>query len=240
MNIELPPDYQALSELEIMAQATNYNAWIWKTIGPSIRGNVLEIGAGIGTFTRYIQRYHNVFATDVAQNCLDILRNKFEKCGNIIVRYFDISDAMENEYWVRQNIGTVICLNVLEHIEDDVSALRALHSILPRNARLILMVPAFQFVFGTIDKLDGHHRRYSKSELTNKLSLCGYRLKEARYFNSIGLFAWLYTNRVVKNKSTSIAKVKFYDRLVVRFLRTIESVWSPPFGQSLIIVSEKL
>jgi SAM-dependent methyltransferase len=233
-------DYQALSELEIMGQAKNYNAWIWGTISPYVGKNIIEVGAGIGTFTHYLKSRERVFATDVAQNCIDVLSQLFQVQPNIAIEELDITRPTDIQLWKPREVDTIICLNVLEHIDDDVTALKNMREMIKPGAHIIMMVPAFQNAYGTIDRLDGHFRRYSSSELKSKLVSAGFETVRLRYFNSVGLLAWYYTNRIAKNSSTSVSKVKVYDKYFVPPLRLIESIIKPPFGQSLIAVGKKV
>jgi len=235
---ELENEYQALNELQIMSKADNYNNWIWDTIKQYIGTNVLEVGAGIGTFTEYLLNKDKVYATDIAQNCLKALSNRFRENLNIDVLYLDITSKPDTRYWEDKSIDSIICLNVIEHIENDLDALKNMASILKPGAQIILMVPAFQFIYGTIDQLDGHYRRYTLSQVKKVLSLAGFKIPIVHYFNSVGLLAWLYTNKIVKNRSTSLGKVVLYDKYVVPWLKHTEHVIKPPFGQSVVAVGK--
>jgi SAM-dependent methyltransferase len=222
-----------------MANAKNYNRWIWQILSPHLGKSVLEIGAGIGTFTRYLKDCPKLYATDIADNCVSLLKSEFGAYPNIEIDYFDVTQIISTERWLRREVDTVVCLNVLEHIENDVEALRNIYSVTAEKSSLILMVPAFQFAYGTIDELDGHYRRYSKKDLVKKIRAAGFSICRIQYFNSIGLLAWYYTNRIVRDKSTSPVKAMLYDNYVVPFIRIAERLIEPPFGQSLIAVAEK-
>jgi 2-polyprenyl-3-methyl-5-hydroxy-6-metoxy-1,4-benzoquinol methylase len=240
MTDQVQSDYQALNELEIMAQAQNYNAWIWRTISPYMGNSIIEIGAGIGTFTHYLENKKRVFATDVAQNCIDVLSRLFQDQPCITVEELDITRPPDMQFWIPREVDTIICLNVLEHIDDDIGALKNMKEMIKPGAHIILMVPAFQCAYGTIDKLDGHFRRYSRSELKSKMLQAGLETVRLHYFNSVGLLAWFYTNKIARNRTTSANKVKVYDKYIVPWLRLFEGVVKPPFGQSLIAVGKKL
>lgn len=228
--------YQALDELNKMSLAIKYNNWILSSISPFIGKSILEIGAGIGTYTENLAERGTVYATDFAVNCVDTLRDRFKNRSNIVIDNLDITVPSDKSTWDSRKIDTVICLNVIEHIEDDTNALRNMASLTTRGAHIIVMVPAFQFAFGTIDRLDGHYRRYSRALLKARFIAAGIKPVRIRYFNSVGLLAWYYTNKIVKNSETSIAKVKIYDNYFVPSLNMIESILPPPFGQSLIAI----
>jgi len=232
------PDYKALAELETMKNARNYNKWIWEEIRPEVGAKALEIGAGIGTFTEFLKEEREVTATDIGENCLEILRNKYRKSTNIKIEYLDIT-SINNPAIRETQFDSVIALNVIEHISDDIKALKNIDGLLKPGGKAIIMVPAFQFAYGTIDKLDGHYRRYRKNELVNKMNEAGFTAIKAKYFNSIGLLAWYYTNKIARNSSTSRTKVKIYDSSVVPFISKAERLITPPFGQSVIAIGEK-
>jgi SAM-dependent methyltransferase len=228
--------YQALDELKKMALAVNYNSWILDYIGPYIGKSVLEIGAGIGTYTLTLSERGTVYATDFAVNCIEELKNKFKGNDKIVIEGLDITKSPDKSLWAPRKIDTVICLNVIEHIEDDIGALRNMAATTARGAHIIIMVPAFQFAFGTIDILDGHFRRYSRQMMRSRFEAAGIKPVRIRYFNSAGLLAWYYTNKIVKNRETSIGKIKIYDNLFVPILKVCESIIPPSFGQSVIAI----
>ncbi len=239
MNDPDAKDYQALDELKVMSRAVNYNKWIWQTIRPFIGKCIVEVGAGIGTFTDYLADSGMIYATDIAQNCIDALNHRFSGRRNIAIEELDITNGADTDLWIDREVDTIICLNVLEHIEDDVAALKNMNSVLKTGGNIILMVPAFQCAYGTIDRLDGHFRRYSSRGLSSKISMAGLSPEKVRYFNSVGLFAWFYTNKIARNRATSESKVEIYDRHIVPWLSFLEGIIVPPFGQSLIAVGKK-
>lgn len=238
MKGQIHRDYDAIFELEIMAHATNYNEWIWYTISPYVGDVILEIGSGIGTFTHFLKDKKRVFATDIAPNCIEVLRNRFVNYRNISISYFNI-ELDKHVPFTGRDVDTAICLNVLEHIGDDKAALINLNRLMQSGSKLVVMVPACQAAYGTVDELDGHYRRYARREIIEKLNYSRFRIRRCRYFNSIGLFAWYFTNKIARDRETSIVKLKFYDRYIVPILRVTESLISPPFGQSIILVAEK-
>lgn len=239
MNTPDAKDYQALDELKVMSRAVNYNKWIWQTIRPFLGKCIVEVGAGIGTFTDYLAESGTIYATDIAQNCIVELNRRFNGRRNITIEEFDITSSPDANLWSGRGVDTIICLNVLEHIEDDVAALRNMNSILKTGGNIILMVPAFQCAYGTIDKLDGHFRRYSSRGLSSRITLASLCPESVRYFNSVGLFAWFYTNKIARNRVTSKSKVEIYDKYIVSWLSLLEGIILPPFGQSLIAVGKK-
>ncbi len=225
-------------DLEIMAKATNYRNWILSHYFGFIGKRVLEIGAGIGNYTEVLTDREVVIAIDNHEPCVDYLRDRFKGHKNIAPLKMDISSSLSltlREY----ELDTAICLNVLEHIYDDIEALRTIRAILSKYGKIILLVPAFQFLYGSIDRLVGHHRRYTKNEINKKLNSAGFEVNDIFYMNSIAVLAWFVNNRILNIKEESFGQVLLYDRRVVPVLRKIEEIMRPPFGLSVVAIASK-
>ncbi len=232
-------EYQALEELEQMAKAKNYNLWIWEQMKGHLGKKVLEIGAGIGTFASLLLDKELVIATDVAPNCMVWLNRKFSDFKNVKILELDVASRIDFNGLVSGGVDSVICLNVLEHIGDDLLALRNIYRLLNPTGKLILLVPAFPMLYGSLDRVGGHFRRYTKKDLKSKLIQAGFEIEKLYYFNSLGFFAWFVVNRVLKSKRTTGGKLFFYDKILVPPLRLVERIFSPPFGQSLFSICRK-
>lgn len=227
-----------IRDLEIMAGAVNYRRWIYDQLSKYIGQRVVELGAGIGSFTEIFLDRELIVAVDNYWPCVEYLKSRFSKNKNIIPLKMDIANAetLSLSYY---GPDTVVCINVLEHISNDTAALFNMFKILNKGGSLVLIAPAFQFLYGSIDRLVGHHRRYSKKELISKLIAAGFVIKDIFYMNSIAVFGWFLNNRILKRKEESPEQVLFYDRFVVPCLRSIERIIRPPFGLSLVAVGVK-
>lgn len=231
--------YEGFSNLHLMAKAKGYNSWMFRTVRPWVGERVLEIGAGIGTFTEFLLDRGHVTAAEMDEECLAELTRRFRGRPNVEVRHLDIArvDRETTERLAGKGFDTVLGFNVLEHIPDDVRALKNIREIAPKGS-LLLVVPALPFLFGVEDRAVGHCRRYSKGEMGEKLRAAGYRSEKIFYFNSIGAVLWFLKNRVLKNPPTTPGNVALYDRYVVPVLSRVEGVLRAPFGQSLVIVGK--
>src|SRR5205085_10274801 len=127
---------------------------------------------------------------------------------------------------------TVVCSNVLEHIEDDVGALAALRALLAPGGRIVLVVPALRPLHGSIDKAIGHHRRYVREEIAAKLARAGLGVEHVRYFNVLGVAGWFLNARVLRRRSVPGFQARVNDRLVP--LLRLERWLRPPLGMSLL------
>ena len=227
-----------IRDLEIMSRARNYTEWIFDKYENCIGKRVVEIGAGIGNFTGKFIDKELVIAVDNYKPCIDYIKNRFADNNNI-VPFEESIDSPSILSLSRYSPDTIVCINVLEHVEDDIAALDNMFSILTEGGKLILLVPAFQFMYGTIDRLVGHYRRYSKRDIETKLVTAGFYVKSISYMNCIAPFGWFLNNRILKKQEESLSQIIFYDRFVVPWLRKVEQIFIPPFGLSLVVVVEK-
>ena len=137
----------------------------------------------------------------------------------------------------RYELDTVTCINVLEHTDDDVAALRRAHQLLVPGGRVIVFVPAGQNLYGALDRGVGHQRRYDKDELVRKLTAAGFTVEDVSYQNRAAKLAWWLNSRVFRRSGLPAAQSKIFDRLVPLF-RALEGE-HPSSGLSLIAIGRK-
>jgi SAM-dependent methyltransferase len=137
---------------------------------------------------------------------------------------------------------SVLCINVLEHIDDDAAALRQMIRILEPAGHLLLFVPALAFLYNDLDRLAGHHRRYSKRLLRQRLTESGGTIVRLEYFNPVGAVGW-WANRFTKHASLGTERVtrqvQLFDRYILPISRGINGVTRGFFGQSLLAVMRR-
>jgi len=225
-------------DLQVMADAVNYRRWIFSHIGGHIGNRVVELGAGIGNMTELMSDRELVVAVDNHRPCIEFMKDRFSGSLNIMPLEIDISGGLPPEL-VRFSPDTIVCINVLEHLADDAGVLDSMFRVLGESGSLVLVVPAFSFLFGSIDRVVGHYRRYGKKELRSKLTAAGFSVSDLFYMNSLGVAGWFLNNRVLKLGAESTAQVKVYDRLIVPWLSRLEAAIRPPFGMSLIALAGK-
>lgn len=227
-----------IRDLEIMSEAVNYRKWIFSLFSKYIGQRIVEIGAGIGSYTGMLLNKELVVAVDNYEPCIEYLKRRFSRHNNVIPLKIDISsqEAMELS---RYSPDTMVCINVLEHILDDNKALSHMFSILSDNGRLILMVPAHRFLYGSIDRIVGHQRRYSNRELREKMTSAGFKIIEMFHMSSIAVPGWFLNNRILKRKEESPGQILFFDRFIAPWLKSVERAIRPPFGLSLFAIAGK-
>jgi glycosyltransferase involved in cell wall biosynthesis len=223
--------YTTLRRVEVLHR---YNGFLWDLMQPFIGRHVLEVGAGTGLLTRYLSTRERVLATELDPEYVDLLRRTFADSPNVEIRALDLAHLAENGIPPR-TFDTVVCSNVLEHIEDDGAALAAMHDVLVPGGRVVLIVPAIEALYGTIDRAIHHHRRYSRDDLTAKLEGAGLAVEHLSYFNMLGVPGWYLNSRVLKRQSVPGVQARINDWLVP-WLR-VERRFGPPVGMSLLAVA---
>ena len=225
--------YQTLQK---MKKLRRYNQWIFSIFHPFLGRRVLEIGSGIGNITKFLLDRDLVIATDVEPQYLVLLKNTFMKYRKFLIEHLDISGT-EMERYRPYHIDSVICFNVLEHIEQDEKALKNIFLLLEPKGRLLLLVPSHPWLYGGLDQHLGHHRRYGKKELKNKLEATGFKVIFLQYFNRIGILGWFLNSKILKRKRLPSFQLRIYNLLVPLF--KLEKILPLPFGTSLLVVAEK-
>jgi glycosyltransferase involved in cell wall biosynthesis len=222
--------------LQRMKKLHRYNRWVFSKFRPFLGRRVLEIGSGIGNITKFLMDREFVIATDVELKYLTFLENTFGKYSKFIIENLDIS-GFDRERYRQYHIDTVICFNVLEHIEKDERALENIYDLLEPRGRLLLLVPSHRWLHGSLDRNLGHHRRYGKKELKKKLETMGFKVILLRHFNRIGILGWFLNGKILRRKRLPSFQVRIYNLLVPLF--KMEALLPLPFGASLLAVAER-
>jgi SAM-dependent methyltransferase len=221
-------------EFAALDEARNYRDAIVGEFRAFLRGNVIEIGAGIGQITAQIAALPEVeklVAVEPDERFSSRHRELYP-AHNLVEGTIE---AVGPGDW-----NAIVSVNVLEHIEHDESELAKYAALLrPAAGRLCILVPARPEIYAPIDKDFGHFRRYTKPELRRKLTEAGFKITRLHYYNCAGYFAWWANFCLLKKRGFEPAKVRAYDRLVFPLVHAIESrVCRPAFGQSLIAIAQ--
>ncbi len=220
--------------------AVEYHRWFYDLSQPYLRKRILDIGSGVGNHLPFFNG-RDLICLDASPTSVRKLKQQFGGPGREFI-VGDICDSKVIDELAPKQIDTATCFNVLEHIEDHESALKNMRRILePSGGNLILVVPAHEFLYGAMDHLAGHFRRFNKRQLSALLEDCGFRVVRSRYMNAVGAVGWFFNGRVFKPKHLSTRSLNtqlvLFSRLMVPGIRLVESVMAPPFGQSLLAVA---
>jgi SAM-dependent methyltransferase len=227
-----------LEDQDRMTVAENYFAWQSRLVQSELGTRVLEVGCGLGNFTRSLLDREAVIAVDIEPACIQRLKLRYSHCPNVHTFVCDVASPDFRDL-ARFRPDSCVCLNVLEHIEDDDAALRAMASVLVPGGVIVLLVPAFHSLYGPIDRNLGHHRRYSRGALRRLADRAGLRIRKLHYSNCIGFFGWWMNAHILKREAQSERQIRIFDRYVVPLISAAERMARPPFGQSLLAVLER-
>lgn len=211
--------------LEIMAQARHYNAWLYRQIKPYLVGQVAEVGSGTGTFTQMmVKDKYRVTTLDVNPEYLPqiVLDLQTTRSPRRLFAKFD----------------TIVALNVVEHIKHANRAMANFKTMLKPGGRLIILVPAGKWAYGSLDKSLGHIKRYDRQELVELLSKAGFKIEVVRSLNLPGIWGWWWNSKITRRQVLPILQVKLFDYLSLPWL-WIENLVRFPFGLSLLAVAAK-
>jgi ubiquinone/menaquinone biosynthesis C-methylase UbiE len=229
----------AANDLETMQAARRYSAHLFDLFRPYIGKRVLEVGSGIGTMSRPLaDSAELVIGIEPNANCATRAEEVMRGHPRFSLRVCHLEECDRTEL-LSHRLDTVVCINVLEHIEDDAGALRTFKDVLAPGGRALIFVPAVQAAYGPLDAELGHHRRYSKPSLARAFSEAGLALDVLRYSNPIGLLGWMYNSHIRRAREHSLTQVKIFDALVAPWALPIEHVLTPPIGLSLVAVGRK-
>lgn len=221
-----------------MAKLDAYNRWLHDFYEKFLGNRILEIGSGFGNMTRFFAGRERVIASDLDPVACETLRAAYRDSPHLTVDSlrFPLSPS-ERDRLRGEKLDTVICLNVLEHIENDAAALSDFHALLQPGGRLVLIVPALPKLFGSLDEALHHFRRYGKDDLTARITTAGFQLEEVRFLNCPGVLGWYLNSRILKRRVLPRGQLKAVNLLMPLLRREIAH--PPSVGMSLLAVGRK-
>jgi len=233
---DLYNDLYGHSILHRLAQTHRFNRWMADTIREWIGDNVLEIGAGIGNLTAKVLPRYSYTASDIDPLHLEFLKTRFSQSNRVTVRELNIEDAAAIDA-LENRFDTVICLNVVEHVEHDEQALQNINRSLMPGGNAIILVPQGQWLYGSLDKALDHYRRYKRDDLIDKCKRAGFTIERVFSFNRVGVFPWFFNGRILRRRNFSKFQLKIYDSFV--WLWKLIDRWLPWKGLSIIVIARK-
>lgn len=231
------PEY-TVRDQKRMEHARRYFEWQFAMAAEHLGPRVLEVGCGLGNFTRHLLGRDCIVGIDSEVRCIQNHRERFAGRPEVVSLRMDV---LSPDFLTlrRYEPASIACLNVLEHVRNDRLALEHMHAVLPSGGAAVLIVPAFEALRGPIDERVGHYRRYSKRSLVQAAGDAGFRPRVLRYINSVGFLGWWFNARVLGRTEQSTAQIRIFDSIVVPVLSRVERVIEPPAGQSIFAVLVK-
>ena len=229
--------YQGM-ELELFAEATKWKEYWANKLQPYIRGNVIEVGAGLGNSTKYLYKSNRAewLCLDPAPNFAEHLARRIsagDLPANCEARCGILADLLPEEL-----ADTILYIDVLEHIENDEDEMKTAALHLKPDGRVIVLSPAFNWLYSPFDKAIGHHRRYKKNDV-KRLTAPDLVLQRIFFLDSIGLCASLANKLLLKASAPSVSQIRFWDRVMVPISTYSDRVFGTLFGRTIVMIWQK-
>lgn len=225
------------SELELFSNALNWKMYFMSKIKNFINGNVLEVGAGLGSNSKYISKsnYETLTCLEPDDSMFKYLCNQSDLLRIKDMKFLNGTlSTLSTEYLY----DTIIYLDVLEHIENDREELEIAYKLLNPQGHLIILSPAHQWLYTPFDASIGHFRRYSKATLKQVVPK-KLEIVKLHYLDSMGLFASLANKLLLKQRMPTINQIAFWDKFIIRFSRVLDFLIMFSLGKSVLFIGKK-
>ena len=206
--------------LQIISNAQKFNQWMFERIEPFLKGNVLEIGSGIGNITAFVlAKGLTVTASDYNTSYQEQLKENLKEFSNLeAVLSLDLqSTNLAQEYPdLEGKFDSIFLLNVIEHLKDENLAIENCRYLLRKGGNLIVLAPSYQFLYCQFDKELGHYRRYTKKRMAQIFPVSEFSIKHQEYFNLAGTAGWFIFGKLLQRKQIG-SEMNLYEKLVPVF-----------------------
>lgn len=222
---------------EALSEAPGLNAWLFTKLAPHVRGDVLEIGSGIGNISRaVVARATTAVLSDLERPYLEALERAFGDDPRVTVAAYDLEVDPPPEVAGRR-FDAIVAVNVIEHIQDDHALVRRLAALLKPGGKLVVYVPACPFAYGSVDRALGHYRRYTPEGLGALLAGAGLDVERPSYMNLFGLLAWTVNGKLLRRAQISRRQLAVFERLMS--LVRLEDRFRVPIGLGLYTAAQR-
>jgi SAM-dependent methyltransferase len=231
-------DSAGVETLRRMATVERYNRWIMRAVEAYVGRRILEVGCGIGNMTPFLLDADLVMCIDALPESVAEVRERFSQAPQVRAAQADIAQPASLDIVGREQYDTAVCINVLEHIDDDAAALRQMFTALAPGGHLLLYVPAGQCLYGSLDSALGHFRRYEPAPLRALVAGAGFDLLDSYYMNALGIPGWFLSGRILGHTTPPNGLLWLFN-LLTPPLAWLERRWRPPLGQSLVCIARR-
>jgi len=229
-------------DLEAMSFAVKYHRWLLDEFRPFIGKRIVEVGAGKGSFSEMLLdlKPDRLTVIEPSEMFSDLTNNLSANTNGSEVLFFNnIFENAVSDIVSKERPDTIIYVNVLEHIEDDIRELALINDCLAERGRCLIFVPAMPSLLSEFDRDIGHFRRYRKSELERKVRDAGFDILMSKYFDAAGIMPWFIKYRLLRSRTMGGSAVSMYDNLCVPVARRLERLITPPIGKNIILAAKK-
>ncbi len=225
------------SELDLFAAVRNWKSYWASQVQPFVAGDVLEVGAGIGSNTEFLDPggAGRWVCLEPDPHLEAQLRQKLAE--RTMRNYETLSGTIQ--LLAGQQFDAILYIDVLEHIEKDREELAAAANLLRPGGRLVVLSPAHQRLYTPFDASIGHFRRYDRPML-RRISPANLRLERMCYLDCAGLFASAANLLFLRQSMPTKAQLRFWDSWIVPLSRVLDRLLLYSVGKSILAVWQKL
>jgi len=220
-------EYSGRDNLDVMAHAKNYNQFLLELVLKNVQPNqlIVDFGAGNGTFAALLAKVHTqIVCVETDPTLCAALQNQGLR---IVSDLAQLSDG---------SVDYLYSLNVLEHIQDDQAVAKLWFKKIRPGGQLCIFVPAFQWLFTSMDHHVGHHRRYTRTLLTQVLHNAQFEITQSQYVDSLGVLATLLYKLLDQgNGQVNVRMLKIYDQWVFPLSRLIDQFTGSLAGKNVLV-----
>ena len=188
-------DPVGLHTLQAISKAGHFNKWVYSTIRPYLKSDILEIGSGIGNISAFIiQDSFYITLSDYNTEYCEFLKKKYQQHRNVReILSIDLQDTnfTKTYAFLRNKFNSIYLVNVIEHLRDDMIAIENCKFLLQDGGNLIVLAPSYPFLYSRLDKELGHFRRYTITGLQALFENQKLLVVHKQYFNFWGIIGWI-------------------------------------------------
>lgn len=240
--LESKVDYTGAKTLKNISRMEYFNKWMYNQIKPFLHGKVLEIGSGWGNISKFaFEDKKDLTISDYSPEYISRLKETFKDLipvSKILTINIDHPEFVTEYAEYKEKFDTIFILNVIEHIRNDGAACKNMHFLLKQGGNLVVLAPAYQWLFCNLDKELGHYRRYSLKSLKELVYKNGFGISKAFYFNAFGILGWLLSGKIFQKKMLGTQELSLFN-ILVPFMRITDTLLLKKIGLSAIVTGRK-
>ncbi len=223
-------------ELDLFVHATNWKRYFGSFLKPYVRGHVLDVGCGMGVNAPFLIN-DTVRSYTFLEPDGKLLSMVEEPVGHLHLQRCERVQGTTSDLQGKK-FDTILYLDVIEHIKHSSAELKSARTLLNPGGHLLILVPAFNFLYSDFDRAIGHYRRYDRDTLSNEIPKDLQRI-HLKYFDSIGMLLSLGNRLFLKQSIPKLDQILFWDRRIIPITKVADKMLLHSFGRSLVAVYHK-